>query len=503
VVKFLQGKGWRTVAAKWSELVFSGDAAPAVLSRAVQRGTLRRLATGVYTGLVDRDPEEVVRQHLWKILDHELPGAVLVDRTAVRPTAADGVVLVDHTRVRPLMLPGVTVLPRRGGGPASGDLPFLKTSLFLSSTARQLLDNLHSSRGSGRRTLTEDEVEAWIDELVSTRREAGINRLRDEARALAPQLKRTQAMQRLDALVSAALSTGDVRAAKGARLASRAAGLPVDAQRLAAFERLAQELEDSAPDITPLLPEDQPRRALLPFYEAYFSNFIEGTEFTLDEAAEIVFDGEIPTDRPADAHDVLGTYEIVADASEMALVPRHADEFEQLLRGRHARVMSLRPEKHPGEYKSRANRAGNTNFVEPELVRGTLRVGFEIGSRVSGPFQRAVYQMFLVSEVHPFADGNGRVARIMMNAELVTAGEVRLIIPIVYRGNYLDALRGATRTGHFEGLVKTLSFARRYTAQVDFTSRVTAEDVLTRTNALRDAQEADDAGIRLLLPSRL
>jgi hypothetical protein len=41
------------------------------------------------------------------------------------------------------------------------------------------------------------------------------------------------------------------------------------------------------------------------FYEAYFSNFIEGTEFTLQEAQDIVFGGEIPDDRPADAHDVL------------------------------------------------------------------------------------------------------------------------------------------------------------------------------------------------------
>jgi fido (protein-threonine AMPylation protein) len=34
--------------------------------------------------------------------------------------------------------------------------------------------------------------------------------------------------------------------------------------------------------------------------------------------------------------------------------------------------------------------------------------------------------MFLISEVHPFADGNGRIARIMMNAELVAAGEERI-----------------------------------------------------------------------------
>ncbi len=93
------------------------------------------------------------------------------------------------------------------------------------------------------------------------------------------------------------------------RLARRAAGSPVDTQRLEASERLAHELDDRLPEITPNVPEDRQRRALLPFYEAYFSNLIEGTEFTLDEAAEIVFDGLVPTHRPADAHDVLSTYE--------------------------------------------------------------------------------------------------------------------------------------------------------------------------------------------------
>ena len=30
--------------------------------------------------------------------------------------------------------------------------------------------------------------------------------------------------------------------------------------------------------------------------------------------------------------------------------------------------------------------------------------------------------MFMMSEVHPFDDGNGRLARLMMNTELVSAG---------------------------------------------------------------------------------
>ncbi|MCO6004385.1 Fic family protein [Actinoallomurus purpureus] len=119
---------------------------------------------------------------------------------------------------------------------------------------------------------------------------------------------------------------------------------------------------------------------------------------------------------------------------------------------------------------------------------------------MTGPFERAVYVMFLVAEVHPFDDGNGRIARIMMNAELVAGGEVRIIVPIVYRANYLSALKGATHNGAYGALVKMLSFARKYTARIDFSERAPAEAGLERTNAFLDAHEADEARVRLVLP---
>lgn len=486
----------------WNEVVFSGDADPAVLSRAVRRGTLRRLATGVYTAAVDLEPERVVAKNLWRIVGHQLPGAVVVDRSARAAGAVDGVLVVDHGRTRPLDLPGIAVVPRRGPGAVEGDMPFMG-DLHLSSTARQLLDNLDRVRGWQRRTLTDLEVEEWIDGLIRERGEEGINRLRDQARGLAPRLGREAALARLEALIGAALRTGHVKDLSSPRLTSRAAGQPVDALRLAAFETLAGELAAQAPDIVVDLPADRGRRRLLPFYEAYFSNFIEGTEFTLDEAARIVFDDDVPEDRPADAHDVVGTYELVADAAEMTRTPATADDFEHLLRARHTTVLAGRPEKLPGQYKKRPNRAGSSDFVDPELVVGTLRRGFDIGRQLTSPFDRAVFMMFLVSEVHPFVDGNGRIARIMMNAELVAGGEVRAIIPIVYRANYLSALKAATHTSHFAALIRALSFARQYTAQVDFTSRSGAETDLVRTHALRDAHEAERAGLRLLLPSRV
>jgi hypothetical protein len=348
--------------------------------------------------------------------------------------------------------------------------------------------------------LTREELEAWLDRLLRQRGETGLNLLRDKARAIAGPLRRGTQLRRLDGLISAALATRSDVPLASPQLRASARGQPYDTRRVEAFEELAETLLETPPDIMPDLPAYERRRTLLPFYEAYFSNFIEGTEFTLDEAADIVFDRNVPAGRPQDAHDVLGTYQIVVDPAEMATTPRTPDRFIELLRIRHAILMSARPEKNPGVFKTRANRAGATEFVAPDLVTGTLRAGFESGKDLLDPFARAVFLMFVVAEVHPFNDGNGRISRIMMNAELASAGEVRIVIPIVYRANYLAALKGATHNRNYGALIRTLAFARRYTARVDFSSRATAEADLTRTHALDDAREAEDAGIRLALP---
>ena len=109
-------------------------------------------------------------------------------------------------------------------------------------------------------------------------------------------------------------------------------------------------------------------------------------------------------------------------------------------------------------------------FVAPDLVPGTLAQGLRVCRSLETPFQRAVFMMFLIAEVHPFADGNGRVARIMMNAELAAAGEERIIVPTVYRANYLSALKALSRTGRPEPLIRMLDYAQRWTAAVDWRS---------------------------------
>lgn len=108
--------------------------------------------------------------------------------------------------------------------------------------------------------------------------------------------------------------------------------------------------------------------------------------------------------------------------------------------------------------------------------------------------------MFLISEVHPFADGNGRVARVMMNAELVAAQEQRIIIPTVFRTDYLTALKALSQTGRSLPLIQVLDFAQRYTGAIRWESLDAARADLQATHAFLPAEEAERRGVRLVLP---
>lgn len=58
------------------------------------------------------------------------------------------------------------------------------------------------------------------------------------------------------------------------------------------------------------------------FFESYFSNYIEGTRFEVDEAKNIIDTNKPLPARNDDSHDVLGTYYIVSNCKEMSITPK-------------------------------------------------------------------------------------------------------------------------------------------------------------------------------------
>lgn len=464
-----------------SVLFFSRTDTSQRTSRLVRSGRARQIGPRLYSVDLETPPEKLIRRDLWAVVAGYAPGGVISDRTGFElGIADDSLTLVVERNANDVQLPGLRIRKRLGPGPLPGDRPFM-SDLFLASRARLFLDNLRParSREGYRRTLTREQLEHELIKILRRQEEPGLNALRHEARAVAPELDAEAEFVQLDGLVSALLMTGPdiTRTAAGRAFAQSQA---YDPDRNLLFDAVLAAVVRYASRERPDVVDDVQNFA---FWEAYFSNYIEGTEFPVAEAERIVFEGYEPPQRPKDARDILGTF-VLASESSRAEVPQSADDFIEMLRREHARMLASRPDIAPGEFKTEPNQAGNTAFVDPRFVQGTLRQGYERIRAAPPGFARAVVTTFVVSEVHPFVDGNGRTARLRMNAELTAAAQQRIIIPTAYQQDYLGALRRLSRAGDPETLVRALDRAQEYSAEVPFPpERRATEVVLEATNA--------------------
>ena len=478
--------------------VFVSDRAEArTIGRMVRAGGARKIGPRLYTRNMRDAPEAIVARSLWPIVALLAPGTVVSHRTAFENRAApDGSVFLSGPYPRRIVLPGVTLRQVQGSGPLPGDMPYMG-ALHLASRPRAFLENLLPSRRREMvaKTVGREGVEERLAEALRTGGEEALNRIRDEARAIAPLLGFEEQAQTLDGLIAALLRSRPARLMAPAARAY-AAGEPYDPARLPLLTALFAALRAAEWPTTPD-PSASPSAAFqnVAFFDAYFSNYIEGTEFPVEQAIRIVFEGEIPAGRPADAHDVLGTYRLVGSREEMHRLPRDFGDLLDLLKRRHAAIMEGRPDKRPGRFKDVNNQAGATTFVEPALVVGTLRQGFGMLQALSDPFARALLLMFLVAEVHPFADGNGRVARVMMNAELVGAGQTRIFIPSVYRSEYVGSLKRLTNYQDPAAFLRVMRYAQAFVRRIDFADLEAARRTLAAHNAFADP--ADDVKLRM------
>ena len=461
------------------------------ITKLLSAGVIIKIAPRVYSSNLDEPIEGIIRRNLFQILGTIYPGTMLSHRSAFefQPTKT-GQIFLTTSYTKKVKLPGITIQFLSGPSPIEGDNKF-SVELSASQKARAFLENLQATKklGSESKCLSLPEIEERLEQIIRVNGEEEINKLRDQARGISEQLGMQQEFKKLNRLISALLTTKTTKILSSPLAKARAFGKPYDPSRMELFETLFRELQQiefpyrEEKNTTPTSFRN------FAFFESYFSNYIEGTVFEIDEAKQIIQTNKPIPERNDDSHDVLGTYQIVSNKKEMEITPSTPEEFLKIIAFRHSILLSARVNKNPGLFKDKNNFAGNTAFVDYNLVRGTLIQSYDFYSALDHPFAKAAYIMFVMSEVHPFLDGNGRIARVMMNAELVKAGQSKIIIPTVFREDYMGALKKFTKQRKCDTYIKMLQRAHEFSANVYSENMDDMQAYLTSCNAFIEDSE--------------
>lgn len=461
------------------------------VQRRVQSGELRRLARGIATSLPEGQWPVLVQREKTRILAALFPGAIVGFRSAFNGMVGSPLYL-SYTHSRAVDLPGLSLIAVSAPPRMEGDTRMAGQDIYFPSQARMFLDNM--TRNDGDRNVSRQALEERLLQISETGGEEKLATLRNDVDRLAPSLGRERQAKELGQIIGAILGSGSVNALISP--AARAVASAYDPVRVARFDEMLSVLRTVPLQAVADMATRGAELTNFAFLESYFSNFIEGTEFEVSEARQIVLEGKIVLTRPKDSHDIIGVFKQIIDPGWRLQTLVTAPGILKQLSERHARMMAMRPEVQPGEFKLLPNRAGNTVFVEPRLVSGTLLEGAKRLHEVPGGLARALYAMFVVAEVHPFNDGNGRLARLVMNAELSAAGQCRIIIPTLYRETYLDCLRVLTREGNPKPFIKAMTHIQKWTAAFDYS----VLDQTIRSLQLCNAFEKSMIDFQLLHP---
>jgi hypothetical protein len=303
-------------------------------------------------------------------------------------------------------------------------------------------------------------------------------------------LEFSEEFDKLNKIIAALLNTHNANLLSSDAAKARAVGTPSDAKRVELFEILYDKLKDYYfPERTDKnVSEDSFR--LFSFFEVYFSNYIEGTKFVIEDAKKIVDTGIVIPKRIKDSHDILGTFNIVSNSYEMSITPASVEKLTAILKRRHLLIMSARAEEvNAGQFKTQNNRADNTEFADYTLVEGTLKQGFRYYAALTDPMAKAIFMMFMVAEVHPFTDGNGRISRIMGNAELFRSGLSRIIVPTVFREDYIMPLKKFTNRREPDAFTRVMDKLQHFSNNIFGENFDELNEYFQATNAYKEPSE--------------
>lgn len=176
----------------------------------------------------------------------------------------------------------------------------------------------------------------------------------------------------------------------------------------------------------------------------YESNAIEGNSLTLQETEAVLSKGITVSAKPLkdyiEAVNLQKAWETVKQLARL-----NAPFTEHDLLDLHRIVMTRVGDSDGGSYRTSAIRiAGATHLPpNPMKVPDLMSELFTGLAAINDPVERAARLHHGIAAIHPFADGNGRAARLAMNFILLAAGYSPISIPTDLRQDYYNALEAA------------------------------------------------------------
>jgi len=179
----------------------------------------------------------------------------------------------------------------------------------------------------------------------------------------------------------------------------------------------------------------------------YSSNAIEGNSLTESETKVVLEDGITIGGKPLKDH-----FEAIGHSEAFDLLYKLADSqeiSEADILGLHRLFYYRIDTESAGKYRERNVIITGTDFTPPPPAAVPLAMQEFLNSLPSlwqlHPVEYAAMLHLNLVTIHPFLDGNGRTARLLMNLALLQAGYPITIIPPIIRGDYISALRDSNK----------------------------------------------------------
>jgi Fic family protein len=175
----------------------------------------------------------------------------------------------------------------------------------------------------------------------------------------------------------------------------------------------------------------------------YSSNALEGNSLTETETKIVIEDGITIGGKPVRDHlEALGhseAYDLLFRlAKNQEITEANVKELHRLF---YYRIDA----KQAGKYRKQRVIITGTDFIPPvpekipDLMSAFVeRIPAQRAKRHPVEFAAIIHKELVT--IHPFIDGNGRAARLLMNLALLQAGYPLAIIPPILRRDYLDTL---------------------------------------------------------------